>query len=50
MIGCTKKVYAIGANDWGQLGLGHNDAVTGIQRVDLPLPENVEIKVDLIFL
>ena len=44
MIGCLKKVYSIGANDWGQLGLGHNDAVTGIQRVDLTLPENVDIK------
>jgi len=38
LIGTDQSIYAAGANGWGQLGLGHNDTTTGVQKIpSLPI-------------
>lgn len=33
LIATGERVYSAGANGWGQLGLGHNDTISGVHKI-----------------
>jgi alpha-tubulin suppressor-like RCC1 family protein len=34
LIATANNVYSSGANGWGQLGLGNNDEIMGVQKIE----------------